>query len=48
MDWELPTTTAQETAFQLKEREREREKEMEKEREAQKLQKVLNFKVYNV
>ncbi|XP_034006033.1 uncharacterized protein LOC117498080 isoform X2 [Trematomus bernacchii] len=40
LDWELPTTTAQETAFQLKEREREREKEMEKEREAQKLQKM--------
>ncbi|KAI9546301.1 hypothetical protein NQZ68_028718 [Dissostichus eleginoides] len=44
LNWEHPTTTAQETAFQLKERERERErekeKEMEKEREAQKLQKM--------
>ena len=47
MYWELPTTSI---AFQLKEREREREreKEMEKERETQKLQKVLNFKLYNV
>nr|XP_033961645.1 E3 ubiquitin/ISG15 ligase TRIM25-like isoform X5 [Pseudochaenichthys georgianus] len=40
LDWELPTTTAQETAIQLKEREREREREMEKEREAQQLQKM--------
>lgn len=43
--WDIPTTTAQETAVRPKEREKEKERKKEKEREAQILQKAKHDKI---